>query len=406
MSAWRSALVVGLVAGIVGCRENITTSGRCPSLCPRSNVQLADTLLAMADSADTSVRGFVLVREASYLLASSLDSLQSVALIRFTARDTSWTAADTGSLVDTEYIGRQDSVGLTLQILQRDTAVKNLRLVVYRLPAQLDTAATYASISPYLTDAYLVDTAPVLDTAQGGSPTFRIADSLAIPPGDSGVVSLAVGIVASAKTALTFGSGAALTGTTAPSLTYYVHAKAPFDTTSHVLTPGTFVDLFVMNPPPAQPPPGVLAIGGIPTARASLRLSLPKVVVDSESIVRATLLFNTVGSAGGFARDSFYVVAEPVVRDYGVKSVLWPDSSVSGKVLVHQGQSGPIELDIAPILRFWGTTVGDSTPRLVVVRVYPEGTILGAVNFSSRSAGAAGPQLRVTYVKPYTFGVP
>ena len=146
MSAWRSALVVGLVAGIVGCRENITTSGRCPSLCPRSNVQLADTLLAMADSADTSVRGFVLVREASYLLASSLDSLQSVALIRFTARDTSWTAADTGSLVDTEYIGRQDSVGLTLQILQRDTAVKNLRLVVYRLPAQLDTAATYASI--------------------------------------------------------------------------------------------------------------------------------------------------------------------------------------------------------------------------------------------------------------------
>ncbi len=189
-------------------------------------------------------------------------------------------------------------------------------------------------------------------------------------------------------------------------LTYYVHAKAPFDTTSHDIAVEAFVKEFVMNPPPAQPPPGVLAIGGIPTARATLRLALPKIVVDSESIVRATLLFNTVGPAGGFARDSFYLLAEPVVRDYGVKSVLWPDSSVSGTALVHQGQSGPVELDIAPILRFWGTTVGDSTPRIVVVRVYPEGTILGAVTFAGRAAGAPGPQLRVTYVKPYSFGVP
>lgn len=404
MSAWRSALVIGLVAGIVGCRENLTTSGRCPALCPRTNVQLADTLLAMADSADTSVRGFVLTREASYLLTSTLDSLQSVALIRFSARDTMWTFTESNGTVDSQYIGTQDSVGLTLEILQRDTAVKNLRLLIYRLPAQFDTASTYASISPYLTDAYLVDTVPVLDTTQTGSPTFRIADSLAIPPGDSGVASLAVAIVAGGKTAFTFGSGNL--GTASPVLTYYVHAKAPFDTTSHVISVEPFVSLFVMNPPPGNPPAGVLAIGGIPTARATLRLALPKVVVDSESIVRATLLFNTVGAAGGFARDSFYLLAEPVVRDYGVKSVLWPDSSVSGKVLVHQGQSGPVELDIAPILRFWGTTVGDSTPRLVVVRVYPEGAILGAVNFASRVAGAPGPQLRVTYVKPYTFGVP
>ncbi len=168
MSAWRSAVVIGLVAGIVGCRENITTSGRCPSLCPRNNVQLADTLLAMADTADTSLRGYVLASEASYLLTSTLDSLQSVALIQFAPRDTMWTATETSGKVDSQYIGTQDSVGLTLQILQRDTSVKQLRLLVYRLPAVVDTGATYASIAKYLTDTYLVDTVPVLDTAQGG----------------------------------------------------------------------------------------------------------------------------------------------------------------------------------------------------------------------------------------------
>ena len=84
MSAWRSAaLVAGFAAAMLGCREKLTTPSRCPELCPATRVELADTLLALADTADTSVRGFVLVREATYLLTSTLDSLQAVTLIRF-----------------------------------------------------------------------------------------------------------------------------------------------------------------------------------------------------------------------------------------------------------------------------------------------------------------------------------
>jgi len=402
MSAWRSAvLVAGLAGAMMGCREKLTTPSRCPELCPATKLEMADTLLPLADSADTSVRGFVLIREATYLLASTLDSLQAVTLIRFSAHDTMWTVS--GTTLDSLYIGKQDSLVLTLELAQRDTAVKNLRLVIWRLPAQFDTGATYQSIQPYLADSTLVDTVAVPDTAQAGAHTFNIADSLPMQPGDSGYVSLAIGIVAPTKTALTFGSGNL---STAPLLSTYVHARAPFDTATDVFSVSPFVSLFVINPPATQPPPGILAVGGIPTARALLSLSLPKLVVDSTSIVRATLLLNTVGAVGGFANDSFYVVAEPVVRDYGVKSVLWPDSATSGIVLVHQGQTGQIQLDMAPILRFWGTTQGDSTPRLIMLRAYPEGSILGAVNFSSRAAGAAGPQLEVTYVKPYSFGVP
>lgn len=403
MSAWRSAVfVTGLAAAAaMGCQEKVTTPSRCPALCPASKVELADTLLPLADTADTSVRGFVLIREATYLLASTLDSLQAVTLIRFSARDTMWTVS--GTNLDSLYVGTQDSLVLTLSLAQRDTTVKNLRMVIWRLPAQFDTGATYQSIQPFLADSTLIDTVAIADTAISGSHTFNIADSLHIPPGDSGVVSLAIGIVAPSKTALTFGSGNL---STAPLLTTYVHARAPFDTATSLFSVSPSVALFVLNPAPVQPPPGILAVGGIPTARTLMRLSLPKLVVDSASVVRATLLLNTVGAVGGFAGDSFYVVAEPVVRDYGVKSVLWPDSATSGIVLVHQGQSGQIQLDMAPILRFWGTTQGDSTPRLIMLRGYPEGSILGAVNFASHTAGALGPQLEVTYVKPYSFGVP
>jgi hypothetical protein len=399
MSAWRSAVAVALVA-IVGCKEQLTTPGRCPALCPSGNVQLVDTLLTTMDVADTSVRGYVLVKEASYLLAANLDSLQSLVLIRFTRRDTAWFP----DVKDTAYVGRQDSVLLSLQILQRDTAIKQLKLLVYRLPMLFDTSGSYAAVQPLLVDSNLVDTIAVSDTVQSGSFSFRIADSLAIPAADSGQVSLGIALIAGGKTALTVGSGNL--GTFAPVLTTYVHARAPLDTLSKSFSVEPAVSLFAMSPPPGQPPAGVLAIGGIPTARATLRMALPKVVVDSNAVVRATLLLNTAAPAGGFARDTFTIIAQPVVRDFGVKSVLWPDSSVSGFVRVGQGQTGTVELDIGPILRFWGTTVGDSTPRLIVLRVYPEGSILGSAAFAGRAFGATGPQLRVTYVKPYTFGLP
>ena len=400
MSAWRSGVVVvGLVA-IAGCRERLTTAG-CSTLCPPSQVQLVDTVLATSDVSDTSVRGYVLVREASYLLASSLDSLKSVILIRFSKRDSVW-YPDTQ---DTAYVGTQDSVVLSMQILQRDTSVKQLRLLVYRLPARFDTAATYAAIQSYFVAANLVDTVAISDDSGAGTyQLMRIAHSLAIPAADSGVVSLGIAMVAAGKTAVTFASGNL--GTSTPVLSYYAHARAPLDTLSHVFSVDQFLSLFVMSPPPGQPPAGVLSVGGIPTARATLHLSLPKVVVDSTAVVRATLLLNSTAAAGGFAHDTFTVIAQPVVRDFGVKSVLWPDSAISGSVRIAQGQNGPVELDIAPILRFWGTTVGDSTPRLVVLRVYPEGSILGAVEFAGRGAGPTGPQLRVTYVKPYRFGLP
>jgi hypothetical protein len=405
-SIWRSALLAALGLAALGCSERIASPGSCPSVCPAGHIELADTLLTAPLSADTSVRGYVLIKEAAFLLTSNLDSLKAVTLIQFTALDTAWfpNLTDTTTVAS---IGKIDSVLVSVHVSQRDTSVKDQRLIFYRLPAHLDTAATYASILPYLADSTLIDTVAIADTAQaGGDQELKIADSLVIAPEDSGVVSIAVTTVAATPSAFSLQSGHLKTGTSPPVLEIFAHARAPLDTVSKSFYLESTLAYYVTDPPPTQPPSGVLAVGGMPTARATLTLSLPKELVDSNAVVRATLILHTLRPAGGFAGDTFVVLAQPVVRDYGPKSVIYPDSTVSGYARLAPGDTGTVEMEIAPILRFWGTTTGDSIPRLIVLRAFPEGAILGSVDFAGRAAGALGPQLRVTYVKPYSFGVP
>jgi hypothetical protein len=399
--AWRS-VGAALLAAAAGCGTELTTAGRCPELCPSGSVQLADTLLTAPVVSDTSVRGYVLVREAAYLLLSNLDSLKSVALLQYGPLPTLWTVG-----TDSVVLGAVDSVHLLLNVVQRDTAAKSLRVVLHRLPAQFDTGTTYDGIAPYFEDSTLWDTTAVgeiPDTLVSGQAELRAPDTLRALPGDTGVVSLGISLVSPAPTALAAGTGTVI-------LEYFVRGHlardtAQRDTLSRVQSLVPAFSTFVMSPDPGQPPSGVLAVGGIPTARATLRLALPEEVVDSSAIVRGTLILSTLDSVGGFARDSFLLAAQPILRDYGPKSLLYPDSSIAGVTWLHPGQTGQVQVDITPLLRLWGTTTGDTLPRAVVLRVVPEGSLLSAVNFAGLAAGAGSPQLRVTYVRRYRFGVP
>jgi len=405
--AWRSA-GAALLAALAGCGTDLTTAGRCPELCPPGSVQLADTLLASPVLSDTSVRGYVLVREASFLLASNLDSLKSVVLLRFDTLRTRWNPTTT----DTAVLGVVDSVRLQLSIVQRDTAAKALRVVLHRLPAQFDTGTTYDLMQPFFADSTLWDTTAaggIPDTVASGTVTLAAPDTLRPLAGDSGIVALGLSLVSATPTALAIGSGNQ--GVPAPVLFFYVHGHLISDTLhkdtlSRVLSLQPTFTTFVMSPDPGQPASGVLAVGGIPTARATLRLGLPKEVVDSNAIVRATLILTTLDPVAGFARDSFLLAAQPILRDFGPKSLLYPDSSIAGVAWLHPGQSGQVQLDITRLFRLWGTTTGDSLPRTLALRVVPEGSLLSAANFRGVAAGAGAPQLRVTYVRRHTFGVP
>ena len=83
---------------------------------------------------------------------------------------------------------------------------------------------------------------------------------------------------------------------------------------------------FVFDPPPA-PFGSMLAVGGVPSARSILRLSVPRAILDSSQIIRGTLILVPAVPASGAPADSFKIEAHTVLADFGAKSPLVFDAT-------------------------------------------------------------------------------
>ena len=396
------AALAALVAGL-GCQENVTAPGSCPSLCPAGSVVLVDTVLTDIVASDSSYRGYYAPSEAQTLALADLDSLRSVALVRFGSRDSTWIPPVTNDTAVT--IGRVDSVQLRITLAGRDTAAKNLRILVYRLPAQFDTGMTWADVQPYLTDSALVDTITIADSVTGGDVlwTLRSGAVDTIPAGDGGVVSFAFAVRASTKTGVGLTSDES--GSSGAHLEWFVHAAAPRDSLTHGFVVGGSFDTFVFDPPPAMPSNALVA-GGLPSARSILRLQLPPEAIDSVRVVRATLILTPTHRARGLPTATFLLSARGIVRDLGAKSIIFTDTAAGGTASVAVGDSSEIHIEVGRLLRAWGTSVGDSLPRVIMLLGEPEGGGMSEVAVGGKSAGAAAPRLRLTFVRPYPFGLP
>lgn len=408
-SVWRSVLAALAAAALLGCREDIAAPGQCPSLCPSADVELVDTTLTGIVVSDTSVRGFVVPHEAAILVASTLDSLKSLVLVRFTALDTVFRVS--GDTVPVR-IGGYDSVTIELTMRQRDTVAEDLRVLLVRLPAGTDTTATYATALPFFADSLIVDSlivdSLVADSVATGTLHQRLPVARMLPgTGDSGKVALGIAIRAASPTAVSFGaldfSGAP------PRITYWawgVRGAAPEDTLRQSISRSPAFDSFVMTPVPGVPPAGALQVGNLPSARTLLRVDIPRRLLDSTSVVRGTLVLTLTRPATGRPGEVFDVEARPVIRDFGGKSITASDTVVTGLGQVTVGQTGPVEIEIGRILRFWRNPAADSLPRAILLSSRLEAAALGEVTFAGRTAGVAAPLLQLTFVRPYAFGVP
>mgnify|MGYP001586234184 FL=1 len=187
-------------------------------------------------------------------------------------------------------------------------------------------------------------------------------------------------------------------------LKYFVHGPSATDTLRLTFDLAPRFDTFVTNPPAATPGASLL-VGNLPSARSVIRFTIPGFLLDSATVVRATLVLSPTRPASGRPGETFDIEARPLVRDFGGKSITHTDTLLYSKARVTVGDTAQISLEIARMLRFWAAA-GDSLPRTILLRVTPEGGTLGEVSIASRTAGARAPYLRVTYVKPYAFGVP
>jgi hypothetical protein len=399
-TAWRSAAVAALAAAAFACKEQVTAPGHCPELCISDSLVVEDTVLTGIVESDTSLRGYTRVDFSSTLSIADTDSLTSWALVRFVALPQRWFPTAT----DTVLLGGIDSVTFESRLDYRDTTVHNARLVLYRLPATIDTLAKFDSVAPFF-GMTPIDSVPLSDTLRSADLRHLLNVANVTPlAADSFVLAIGIAIRADAKTSARL-LATDLTGFP-PTLRFFVHGAAPRDTfkTSFALTP-TF-DTFVQNPEPAAPASGDIVIGNQPAARSFIRFNIPNYFIDSVNVVRATLLLTPTRPVRGIPGESVSVAAQPILKYFAGKSVLFQDTAVTGLGIVAVGQTTPVEIEIARVLRLWRGVHPDSLPRAVSIRNISEDFTTVQLDAGGKLAGAAAPRLQISYVRPFRFGVP
>ncbi|MHB8838872.1 MAG: hypothetical protein ACYC7F_07970, partial [Gemmatimonadaceae bacterium] len=163
--------------------------------------------------------------------------------------------------------------------------------------------------------------------------------------------------------------------------------------------------------------PFAMSTGGVPARRAYLRFNVPSWLLDSTTIVRATLQLTQVPQRGFDATDSVTVIGQAVaatalIKDiYRASQILIPSGLfVTDSIRVAPADSGVRTLEMNGLLRVWKSAPDTSVtaPQRAIVLVQREEGLHGAEVrfFNARAPAAVLPKLRVSYIPRVNFGVP
>ena len=413
------ALLAGAVSTIVACREDLNGTAGCPSLCPEQNVESKDTLLEAFVSVDSTVVGYPAVgTETRLLLAARGDTLDARAVMRFDTLAQHFTR------------GGADSV-----IYALDSAVVNLRL---------DSTGTKAT-QPVTVEVFDVDTA-VVDTATSvalalfrpdrliGGKTYAVTelkDTLRVPLQNEKVLAklrsdgprrLRLGFriqsPASAQIRIIAREGGG-----APTLSYdpspdtavktIVNSEASLTPTDNPTLKLDLTDYQLVAASQSTSAGSLLGVGGLPAQRAYLRFDVPTRLIDSATVVRATLLLTQAPATSVDALDTLTIYPQVVRAAIGLTDIgrsagilNLPGLEIDS-LRIRPSDSGQRAIEIVGALRQWKAVGPTTLQRAIVLRSSTEGASAPAALFySSEAAPSQRPRLRITYVNQVQFGVP
>jgi len=400
------ALASAAVAALVlGCGEDLMApaTGTCPDFCPPEQLQVVDSILLDNVVTDSSFAGYVLPYQAGnlqvYRDSSAGDEAGSRAILAFPQ------FADTLllSATDTNYgpVVATDSFSVEIPVRGRNPGVAGLELAVYRIPAGVDSFTTYADLDPYFTDSTFLGTVAIPDTLLSGNLTLQL-DSLAFPDFAADDNRAALGIaLRAANSYVQLGSYEGAAGAV---LTRYVQLDSAGTPVPRQQGKLPQFDSFVATASPA-PPPESRAVGGAPSSRTMLRFALPQRIVDSSTVVRATLVLLPAEPLYGPPGDSLAIIAQGLAADVGAKSPLRsvsPDSVPLLLSFLPVGSTDTIRLDVTDLVIGW---TSDSTrPRAFALRAVPEGNSVAELRIGSAASGVLRPRLQVTFIPPLRLG--
>ena len=423
MRALRAAwLAATLGAAAAACVDRATSPATCPEFCPSGAIDVVDAVLGTSITRDSAFRGYVFPYHAVAMTATDAPGAMDSRAILRTSALASGLVLNSGDTTTSPLVGA-DSMKLTLTITRRDTAAHNLTLKLYRLPITIDSTTTFADVQSAFADSLRAVNVDALLAKPGGvdsatgdqaaidtttkflKVTLKL-DSLQAPyvPGDSGKLGIGVRVGADAPTSVTFCTRENACGAAVAWFVKVDSIKGTDTTLIHKqLAAVTLFDNFVFDPP--NPPlDSTLAVGGAPSARSILRVTLPRAIRDSSQIIRATLILVPAVPVKGAPSDSFVVEAHTVLADFGAKSPLVLDATRTDTTFVRVGATDTVRIEVTNLLQFW---TSDSTrPEVMMLRSQEEGGHAGEIRFYPSAAAAYRPALRITYARRFPFGMP
>ena len=410
--AWGAVLATGLAA----CNEDLVGGAACPSLCPGTQVVVRDTVLD-AVTFDTVINEITtLGAETALLLAARGDTLDTRVIVRFDSLPKTVTRNGGDSAITAV-----DSAYLLLRLNASDTRITDsVRIDVYDVDTTASDTSTAAVLALFRPDRLIGGS--VFDTTQVKDSMRVYLTNAKLLAKITGSGRLRVGLRATSKGRVSVSVGAANDALSAalffdpvPSDT----AIKPLNVSPRSMTPADnatlrddLLDYFVIAKGAPPPPNDVLSIGGLPARRSFLRFDVPVRILDSSTVLRATLVLTQRPNRFIDAKDSVLVLPQVVtageeVRDLA-RAVTLLSSFPVDTVRVAPGDSGVRNIEVAAALRQWTT---DNNPfrqqRALVIRSNAEGLSPFDAHFFSLEAPAAlRPKLRVSYSLRTSFGIP
>jgi hypothetical protein len=191
---------------------------------------------------------------------------------------------------------------------------------------------------------------------------------------------------------------------------------SPISTTpaSQLFLSGPLSDFTIVLQGTTAANPLFLSVGGAPSRRAFMRFDIPSHIVDSTTIVRASLLMTQVPNRRVDATDSVRVfpvavLSNPTVTD--ITSILQfignaGEFGLDSLNLV-PGDSGVKSFEIVGLTRLWKNQPATIAQRAVALLSGVEGQRPAQIDFfSTRAPVGLRPRLRITYVPAINYGLP
>lgn len=407
-----------LFIAVLSCSENLDSSGVCPVLCPSIGGPVTNIIIDGAIAIDTTVpTSSGLGTEPGLLLANRGDSLDSRVILRFDTLPQTFVLATTDTArpittVDSAYILlRVDTLSVkgtgpvTIEAYDVDTTAADTDtaavLALFR-PDRLISSQTLERADIKDSTKYFISNATVLSKLQNGLPLRIGLRATGTESSQMVISSNEFGVPATM-------SFRATPDTATQPLTVNLHSKTPTDNpiVAFNLTDYT---IFAKAPPPA--PPGTLVVGGFPSVRTYVRFVIPPSIIDSATIIRATLLLNQVPNPALDPNDTVkvlpqIVLAGPAVTD-PVKAAQIFGNISTDTLRLRPGGSGETSFELAGAFSLWHGIPADTLPRAIIIKTVAEGNSPLELRFSSSEdvVTALRPRLRISYTTKVPLGLP